>query len=78
MSLKLSQLSETVRMAARTYDAGKRETAVKLITIVASKLEHSEERQKLLAMVERDISNSGLKTYFHSIIFGCGGTSVRL
>lgn len=65
-------------MAVRSYDAGKRETALKLITVVASKLEQAEERQKLLAMVDRDISNSGIKTYFYSIICGCGGTSIHL
>jgi hypothetical protein len=75
MSSKLSKLADVVRMAARSYDAGKRETAIKLIGTVASKLEFSE-RQKFLAMVETDISHSGIRVYLRSIIVGHGGSSV--
>jgi len=78
MSTKLSKLADTVRMAARTYDNGKRETAIKLISVVASKIENPEESKKLFSMVKNDIQTSGIKVYFHSIILGAGGTSVRL
>lgn len=76
MSSKLSKLADVVRMAARSYDAGKRETAIKLIGTVASKLEFPE-RQKLLAMVESDISHSGIRVHLRSIIVGHGGSSVN-
>jgi hypothetical protein len=78
MSTKLSKLADTVRMAARSYDNGRRETAIKLISLVASKLETSEDSKKLFSMVSNDIQDSGIKTYFHSIILGAGGTSVRM
>lgn len=76
MTTKLSKLADTVRMAARTYDNGKRETAIKLISIVASKIDTSDDRQKLASMVKSDIQESGIKFYFQSIILGSGGTAV--
>ena len=54
MSAKLSKLADTVCMAARTYDNGKRETAIKLISVIASKIETPEERKKLFSMVKND------------------------
>lgn len=76
MTTKLSKLADTVRMAARTYDNGKRETAIKLISIVASKVNSPEDSQKLFSMVRDDIQQSGIKIYFNSIILGSGGTSI--
>lgn len=78
MSTKLSKLADTVRMAARSYDNGKRDTGVKLISIVASRLESTEESKQLSSMVSRDLQNSGIKPYFHSIVLGAGGTSIRM
>jgi hypothetical protein len=76
MTTNLSKLADVIRMAARAYDSGKRETALKLLAIVASKIETSEDRQKLLGLVRSDIQNSGIKVYFQSIILGSGGTAV--
>ena len=73
---KVSKLAEMVRMAARSYDAGQRETAIKLIGIVASKLEGPEDERYLDALVRQDIQNSQIRYYFQSIIFGKGGTSI--
>lgn len=78
MNTKITKLADTVRMAARTYDNGKRETAIKLISIVASQVKTPEDRQQLASLVRSDLQNSGIKVYFHSIILGAGGTSVRL
>ncbi len=74
MSAKLVKLAEVVRMAARTYDAGRRDTAIRLISTVTSKLEISE-RQKFLSMVNDDISNSGIRIHLHSIVIGHSGKS---
>ncbi|WP_194058203.1 hypothetical protein [Nodosilinea sp. LEGE 06152] len=77
MTTNLLKLADTVRMAARTYDNGKRETALKLLSIVASKVETSEDGQRLFALVRSDIQNSGIRVYFQSIILGSGGTAVH-
>lgn len=75
MSSKLSRLAEIVGMAARAYDAGNRDTALKLLGIVASKLETSE-RQKFLNMVN-GVSQSGFRIHLQSILMGHGGNSVN-
>jgi hypothetical protein len=77
MNAKLTKLADTVRMAARTYDNGKRDTAIKLISIVASQVHTPEDRQQLASMVRGDLEKSGVNPYFRSIIGGAGGTSVR-
>ncbi len=77
MPTNLSKLSDVIRMAARAYDGGKRETALKLLAIVASKIETLEDRQKLFALVRSDIQNSGIRVYFQSTILGSGGTAVH-
>ncbi|NEO86599.1 MAG: hypothetical protein F6J87_20425 [Spirulina sp. SIO3F2] len=77
MDAKITKLADLVRMAARSYDAGKRETALKLISLVASKINTAEEQHQLELQVERDISSSGIETYFRSIILGSGGTFRR-
>ncbi len=77
MTVRLAKLADTVRMAARTYDDGNRETAIKLISIVGSKVETLDDRQKLFSIVRGDIEASGIKVYFQPIILGSGGTAVR-
>lgn len=77
MDAKITKLADLVRMAARSYDAGKRETALKLISLVASKINTSEEQRQLELQVAQDISHSGIETYFRSIILGAGGTFKR-
>ncbi len=76
MSSKLSKLADIVRIAARSYDAGKRDTAIKLVGIVASKLEASE-RQNFLNMVNNDIQGSGIRIYLQSIVIGHRGDSTN-
>jgi len=78
MSKKLFKLADTVRMAARSYDHGQRETGIKLISIVASKLASAEESRQLWSMVHQDLKTSGIRPYFHSIVLGAGGTCVRI
>lgn len=75
MSSRLANLADLVRMATRSYDAGKRETAYKLVGIVASKLTF-EERQEFLALIEKDIRHSGIKIYIQSVIMGHGGNPI--
>lgn len=77
MDSKITKLADLVRMSARSYDAGKRDTALKLISLVASKIHTPEERRQLQLCVEHNLRNSGIEPYFRSIILGSGGTSVR-
>lgn len=74
---KISKLADIIRMAIRAYNYGQPDTARKLISLVASRIETIEERRELQTLVERDIVTSPAKIYFQSIIFGQGGTSVK-
>ena len=69
-SKKITKLAETVRLAVRTYDNGKQETARNLLALVASKIQDAEERQELNGLVESTIRQSGSWVYYKSIVFG--------
>lgn len=69
-SKKITKLAETVRLAVRTYDNGKPETARNLLGLVASKIQDAEERQELNGLVESTIRQSGAWVYYKSIVFG--------
>lgn len=69
-SRKISKLADTVYLAVRTYDSGKRETALNLLALVASKIQDAEERQELNRLVEATIRHSGAWIYYKSIVFG--------
>jgi len=76
MSSRLAGLADVVRIAARSYDAGKRDTAFKLLGMVASKLA-VESRQRFLLLIQKDIQHSGIKVYVQSIILGHGGSPIN-
>ena len=69
-SKKITKLADTVRLAVRTYDNGKQETARNLLGLVASKIQDAEERRELNGLVESTIRQSGAWVYYKSIVFG--------
>ena len=69
-SSKITKLAETICLATRTYDRGKKETALNLMGLVASKSTSSEERYELNQLVESTIRSSGAWLYYKSIVYG--------
>ena len=69
-SKKITKLADTVRLAVRTYDNGKQETARNLLGLVASKIQDAEELRQLNSLVESTIRQSGAWVYYKSIVFG--------
>ncbi|NEQ44771.1 MAG: hypothetical protein F6K00_14895 [Leptolyngbya sp. SIOISBB] len=69
-SPKITKLAETIRLATRTYDHGKKETALNLMGLVASKIHSLEERHELNQLVESTIRQSGAWVYYKSIVYG--------
>jgi hypothetical protein len=72
-SQKIIKLAETLRLAARTYDHGKKETALNLMGLVASKIQTPAERHELNQLVESTLRQSEAWFYYKSIVFGASG-----
>lgn len=75
MNSKVAKLASTVRMAMRSYDNGKRDTAIKLIGLVAAQVGTADERKELHRLVESEVRGSGVWPHYQSILFGGGSSS---
>lgn len=74
---KIKKLAETIRMAGRIYDSGKRDSALKILSSAASKVRTLEERNQLNSILEADMKRMPIRVYYQSILLGKGGTAVK-
>jgi hypothetical protein len=75
---KIACWADTVRLASRTYESGKRDLAFKFLKKVAEQIHTDEERKRLDNLLINEIRDKGIWVHYHSLIFQGGSTAIKL
>lgn len=75
---KIAGWADTVRLASRTYESGKRDLAFKFLKKVAEQITTDDERKRLDSLVINEIRDKGIWVHYHSLIFQGGSTAIKI
>ncbi|AFY74319.1 KGK domain protein [Synechococcus sp. PCC 7502] len=75
---KVAGWAETVRLASRTYDSGKRDLAFKFLKTVSAQIQSDEDRKRLDDLVGSEIRDKKIWVHYHSLVFQGGSTAIKL
>jgi len=75
---KIDGWADTVRLASRTYESGKRDLAFRFLKKVAEQIHTDDERKRLDNLVINEIRDKGIWVHYHSLIFQGGSTAIKV
>jgi hypothetical protein len=75
---KIAGWADTIRLASRTYESGKRDLAFKFLKKVSEQIHTDDERKRLDNLVINEIKDKGIWVHYHSLIFQGGSTAIKV